>query len=138
MADLVLELPAPPSPNTRPRHPMAMVRWKNKTKADTWTRAVQQCRPFTDPPQRVRVTAHFRLWNLRDEDNLYASLKATLDALKQNQPTTDNLKWRHGVCECRGYFWDDSPKHLTLEKPTQKIDRKNRGLTLAIEVLEAA
>lgn len=77
--------------------------------------AISQVRPPKPPPERVKVRAHLRLWNLRDDDNLTASIKWALDALKGE------------------YFVDDDPAHLTIESVTQEIDRGNRGLTIEIE-----
>lgn len=136
MIRITLHLPEPDSPNQAPQHPMERVRWKNGIKWRTWKAAIQQEKPVTDPPDPVLVTAHFRLWNLRDEDNLAGgSLKWVLDALRLPREA-DDVSWRRGLYERKGYITDDSPDHMTLGEVTQEIDRSNRGLTLSILDLE--
>lgn len=135
---IVLELPEPPVQDNARGHYKARWRSKKETKKAAWRAAIVQVRPLNEPPRRVVVRAHFRLWGLRDEDGLTSSLKPVLDALKQAQPMRDKLDWRMApempvAWLTRGYFFDDDPKHLSLEKPTQEINRKHRGLTLTIE-----
>lgn len=136
MSRVVLELPEPPSPNNAPQHPMERVRWKNDTRWQTWREAIQQEPPKADPPDPVLVKASFRLRNLRDEDNLAASLKYVLDALRL--PTDgEDVAWRRGLYERKGYLVDDAPEHLTLDTVEQEIDRGDRGCELTIISLEA-
>jgi len=136
MKPVVLCLPEPPNVANRRIH------WaeKNRYKALCWARACEQVRPFATPPPLVRVHAHFRLHQLMDpRDNLPARLKFVLDCLKQNQPTTGKLGWRNGLFVARGYLWDDDPGSLDPGgELTQEVDRKNRGVTVTIEPLEAA
>lgn len=110
---------------------MARVRWKNETKRATWFAACSQRTPKSKPPEKVTIDAHFRLHNLRDEDNLTASLKYALDALRIPRKG-ESFPWREGLAERKGYFVDDSPEHMVLNKPTQEVDRSNKGLTLTI------
>lgn len=88
--------------------------------------------PFADPPSHVTVEAVFHFCRQpRDEDNLQAGLKWTLDALRQRQ--RGNLKWRHGLWLNRGYFVDDDPQHLTLSTKQARVgSRKEEHLELVI------
>lgn len=127
---IVLELPLPPSPNTvNSRNPLVRHAAKRKYQRKAWREAIMQVYPMLDPPQRVTVSAAFRVWALRDEDNLAASLKWVLDALRQRQTGKD---WRDGVYSQCGYIVDDSPEHMTLGAVTQTVDRKNKGVTVTI------
>lgn len=110
-----LDLPEPPNIANARLHWRAKHRKRKAYMHDAYYLAVAQHRPPKEPPEHVKIRAHLRLWNLRDEDNLTASIKWALDALRG------------------AYFVDDDPAHLTLESVTQEIDRKNRGLTLTIE-----
>jgi hypothetical protein len=130
---LVLELPVPPSPNQAPRHPMQFTKWKNGTKRAIWFAALQQERPLTEPPARVAITAVFRLSRLRDPDNLTASLKYVLDALRVPGPG-DRANWRQGIAERKGYFLDDSPKHLTLRNVAQRVTSLHEEPSLRLEI----
>jgi hypothetical protein len=112
---IVLELPEPPNIANARLHWAAKQRHRKAYMHDTYLLAMSQHRPPKPVPQKARIAAHLRLWNLRDEDNLTASLKWVLDALK-------------GV-----YFVDDSPAHLEVAKPTQEIRRSDRGVTCIIE-----
>lgn len=138
---VVLELPEPPSPNEVSRstyaHPAQGVRLKNAYKRKCWTRAMSQVTPTTDPPEKVVVKGHFRLHNLRDEDNLSASLKYVLDALRCPQEGED-VRWRQGLAERKGYLRDDAPPNCAVLRPTQEIDRDDRGLTLKIIPAESS
>lgn len=135
---IVLELPEPDSPNQAPQHPMEAVRWKNEIKWRTWKAAIQQEPPTAHPPDPVLVKAHFRLWNLRDEDNLAGgSLKYVLDSL-QLPDEGEDVGWRRGLYTRKGYLVDDAPDHMTLAPPTQEIDRQDRGLELTIVPLNRA
>lgn len=118
---VTLRLPLPPNVANRETH------WRRRRREDraykdlVWGAVRQQRahRTFAaGVPTKVRVTAHFRLWNPMDEDNLAARLKPALDALKGD------------------FFVDDSPAHLELAKPTQEVNRRDRGLTLTIEPIE--
>lgn len=130
VAELVLTLPIPPSPNrVSTRNHMARHHSKRKYQKRAWSVAVNQVKPFRDPPEHVTVHAHFRVHNLRDYDNLDASLKWALDALRQKQTGKD---WRRGLYSQCGYMIDDDPAHMTKGQVTQEIDRKNKGLTLTI------
>lgn len=134
MAELTLTLPVPPSPNAvNTRNHMARHTSKRKYQKRAWSVAIRQQKPWRDPPEHVTVHAHFRVHNLRDGDNLKASLKWTLDALRQAQTGKD---WRNGVYSKCGYLVDDNPTHMTLGRVTQEIDRKNKGVTLTIEYVD--
>jgi hypothetical protein len=128
-------LPLPPSPNRRPSDRMHAVRWKNTTKRLAWLAANEQHAALTKPPAFVRIHAHFRIRNLRDEDNLVASLKYVLDALRLPRGK-ETVTWRHGIAENKGYLVDDSPTHCQLGQVTQELDRKDPGLVLTIEDIE--
>ena len=130
MSALTLTLPLPPSQNRTTRHAMAHHRAKNAWRRTCWTAAVGQCIPALDPPARVRIAAHFRLRNLRDEDNLAQSMKWVLDALKQRQ--AGRLHWRQNVYPAAGYLVDDAPAFCTLDKPTQEIARGDEAVILTI------
>lgn len=132
-----LDLPEPPSPNDLHPHPKERIKQKNGVRRKTWQAAISQRRPVSDPPDPVLIRAHFRLHNLRDPaDNLPASLKYVLDALRLPSEG-DRLHYRGGLYERKGYFVDDSPKHLVIDEVTQEIDRSDRGLTLKIVDLAA-
>lgn len=124
-----LELPEPPSVNALPSHPMERHKAKRAYQRRTWVKACIQSPPPVVPPQTVRIDAHFRLYALRDEDNLVASLKWVFDSLRWAQA---DVAFRSGVYEGRGYFVDDSPQYMTLGNVTQEVNRLNRGLTLTI------
>lgn len=132
---VILEIPLPPSPNDRPAHPMQAVRWKNKTKRLTWMKACEQVLPSIDPPDWVAIGALFRVapGQRRDEDNLVASLKYVLDALRKPR-TRQERDWRRGIHEEKGFFVDDAPAHMTLTTIVQaeEPDPKRRGLRLVI------
>lgn len=130
-----LVLPLPPSNQHSTAHGMAQVRRRNAYKRECWQAAVKQVVPSFKPPARVRVCALFNVRNLRDDDNLAASLKLVLDALKLRQRST---RFRGGLYSERGYFVDDDPQHLALEKPAQRIDRKAPSLLLTVEPLTEA
>lgn len=74
----------------------------------------------------------FLVYRQRDQDNLIASLKWVLDALKQRQD--GKVGWRLGICDTMGYFVDDDPAHLTLGDVWQnRCSRDLQGLVLEIE-----
>ena len=126
-----LILPLPPARNAQGgRTSPKAAHWvKRRYQTRAWVAAVQQQRPTLDPPAKVRVTAHFKIYGpLRDDDGL--DMKWVLDALKQKQK--GSLAWRLGLFDQCGYFVDDDPSRLELEKPTQVIDRKDRCLVLTI------
>lgn len=133
-----LVLPIPPSPNTWPSHSIARQVKKDIHRREVWMAAIAQHRPTMDPPVRVVVHATFHLARtLRDEDNLRASLKWTLDALRQVQQGDVRWRWWHGAGvyhEC-GYFLDDDPAHMTLGRVEQVRVRtkKEERLLLRIE-----
>ncbi len=131
-----LFLPLPPSPNSLGGHHHALHRAKRKYQREAWVAAVCQDPPSDPPPARVIVRADFRVRNLRDDDNLSASLKWVLDALRQRQ--RGKLHWRQGLYDQRGYFVDDDPTHLILSDVSQRIDRKQAGVTLTVTPAPAA
>jgi hypothetical protein len=133
-----LDLPLPDSPNREPKHHhMENARWVNRQKRAAWFAACGQELPTTDPPAVVEITALFRVERLRDEvDNLPASLKRTLDALKRPGPK-DPATWRQGIHERKGYFVDDDPEHCRRGIIAQKLaPRGETGLTLWIKPLD--
>ena len=133
---IILDLPLPPSPNAVATHnPLHLHGSKRKYQKKCWAVAIAQAKPPRDPALAVRVDAHFRVHNIRDEaDNLPASLKWVLDSLRQKQQ--GKLNWRQGIYDKCGYFIDDNPRHLIKGDVTQVIDRKNKGLTLVLTVIE--
>lgn len=132
-----LVLPLPESQNVAPgRHHMAKHRAKNEYRRACWVAAVQQKKPTADPPPKVTVSAHFRVRNLRDDDNLAQSMKNVLDCLKQRQ--SGKLHWRCGVYEWAGYFVDDNPASLVLAKPTQEIDRDSPRVEIEVRAMAIA
>jgi hypothetical protein len=105
-----LRLPVPPSPNLRPRsHWAAIHRWTREIKRTAWFAAIEQHAPTKHPPEKVRIIVMFRLRRKLDHDNLVASLKPVLDALKLPKGVA---KWRDGIGEEKGYFTDDDPDHM--------------------------
>lgn len=132
---MTLTLPEPPSPNAHSTNGQASHREKRRYQRLAWATACSQAIPPAEPPNPVRITAHFRLHQLRDEDNLQASLKWLLDSLRQEQA---DRKWRRGIFEDRGFFTDDNPACLTIEAVTQEVDRSNRGVDLEITPARSA
>lgn len=136
---LRFELPLPPSPNrintAAYAHPMQGVREKNAAKRNAFFRAVEQHTVTSDPPSRVRIDAHFRVHNLRDPDNLTASLKVVLDALRMPREGEDT-SWRSGIAPNKGFFAGDEPGRLELGEISQEIDRADPGLELTLTVRE--
>lgn len=130
-----LTLPLPPSPNTLPAHHMAAHREKNDYRRRCWVEAIGQHKPWRDPPEKVVMFARFRLLRKRDEDNLAASLKWVLDALKQKQE--GDVWWRQGVYDRCGYLLDDGPDHLALASTTQETVGHVKDAALEIEIIEA-
>jgi hypothetical protein len=130
MDEVLLFLPVPPSPNTRPKsHWGPIHRWVKKAKQEAWFAAVQQHAPTKTPPEKVVIHAIFALQNRRDHDNLVASLKPVLDALKL--PGRSPANWRLGCADEKGYFVDDDPAHMTLEVQQIQVDGEP-SLSLAI------
>lgn len=133
-----LVLPLPPSANAKTRtahaHPMALVREKNRYKEQCWIEAYRQAMPraVEELPARSRITATFYVHNTRDEDKLGAGLEWVLDALKALQPDGDPLRWKNNIATRKGYFRDDSPRHIDLDV-SQVVDRKCKRLELTIE-----
>ncbi len=128
---IVLKLPLPPSPNRVRTNRWAKRDQLNAYKRECWLKAVQQSMPPRRPAERMQYTAVFGVYRLRDEDNLEASLKPVLDALKRYQRSED---WKEGAYLGRGYFWDDDPGHLLqARKPRQeRVAMKDQGLTLML------
>lgn len=129
---VIVELPLPPSPNHRPSHHMAVARWRNAYKRKAWAAACGQALPKLHPPESVAVGVLFRLAASRDPDNLYASCKYLLDALRK-PCTRQEGQWRQGLHEHKGFFLDDSPQHLTLVA-VQAVERnaERRGVRVTI------
>jgi hypothetical protein len=126
---VTLELPEPPSVNRHASHHQVLHSMKRAYQRAAWAKACSQAIPPHEAPRQVKVTAHFRLHQLRDEDNLFGSLKWAIDSLRQKQTSR---KWRKGIYEDRGFFFDDTPMCLELGSVTQEVNRSNRGLTLTI------
>ena len=126
-----LVLPLPISPNAAPTNGLHRHGHKRRYQKTVWVAAVMQHKPSIDPPVAVVVSAEFFVHSLRDEDNLKASLKDLLDALRQKQ--TGNIDWRQGLYDQCGYFIDDNPAHMTLGSVTQQVDRKNKRVEVTIE-----
>lgn len=135
---VLLDLPEPPSQYGNPDWRRAMRR-KRDAKQATWRAAVGQVEPFDDPPERVRIHAHFRLWNRRDPYNLPRDLKPVVDALQRDLSASDSRDWRVSpngtpLWPERGYIAEDDDAELGLI--TQTIDRDDRGVTLYVEILD--
>jgi hypothetical protein len=133
---LVLELPEPPSLNAmidlakkRTRRSRAGG-WMKKTLPVVYDQAKEryelEClqavrvagiRPPSPPWPRWRLeAAEFRLHSLRDPLELLAGLKWTVDWLVH-----------------AGFITNDSPRELRgIPDPTQRIERRRRGVTLTI------
>lgn len=134
---LILRLPVPPAPNRFPSHHMALHNAKMRYQGKAWLAAIQQHLPSQEPPAFVTLHAMFLLVHPRDDDGLF--IKWVLDALKQKQigryGKPPKLNWRHGLYDKAGYFQDDDPTHLRLERPWQErcSSRKLEELVLEIE-----
>ena len=107
-----LILPVPPSPNRWPSHHMMLHRMKRNYQARVWVSAIEQAPPLNEPPFPANVDVTLWLKRFRDEDNLHASLKWLLDALKQKQK--GSLAWRKGLYTSKGYIRDDDPDCIKL------------------------
>jgi len=131
-----LVLPIPPSPNGWKRtHPVALQVQKDEYREAAWVRAISQVKPTRDPPELVTIRATFYTARCtRDEDNLTASMKWVIDALKQRQ--TGHVRWRQGIADLCGYLVDDDPAHLTLDKPVQVRVKTKREERLEVEIIE--
>lgn len=129
---MALSLPLPPIvANNRRAHYMAEHKEKNKYRAECWAAAVLQRIPTASPPDHVTAFPLFRVWNKMDDDNASSALKYVLDTFSLKQK--GRLHWRGmGWSAPCGYWVDDDPKHLTVEKPVQVIDRKYPGLVLEL------
>lgn len=71
----------------------------------------------------MRIDALFWMRQRRDEDNLNASLKFVLDALRQKQQGA--MRWREGLWLPCGYFVDDDPEHMKLGDVWQEVCSKD-------------
>ena len=126
-------LPVPISPNRWKSNPYAQQAQKDEHRAQVWAAALLQGRPTRDPPDRVHITATFYLCKLRDEDNL--SVKWTLDALRAKQQGA--MRWRQGIADQCAYFVDDSPDHMTMDKPVQVKVKTRKEERLVLEITRA-
>lgn len=141
MTELVLELPEPPSLNRM--IDLAKKRTR-RTRTGGWMKRSlpvvydQELERYSDectltlrrakisPPGRPWarweiLSAEFRLHGQRDEIELLAGLKWPVDHLVR-----------------AGFVQDDSPLELiNIPRPTQVIDRKNRGIKLVIREVAA-
>ena len=117
---------------------MKAVRWKNATKLATWAAACEQALPSPDPPAFVELSVLFRVGQLRDRDNLWASLKPVLDALRLPMKG-ESASWRRGLAERKGFFTGDAPGQLDILSVVQTLesDPKKRGLRLVLTPVEA-
>ena len=99
------------------RHWSVRARWAKtwRTKAHLLVGAARGARGF-DPatPKIIRFVAN--LWNLMDEDGLRASLKPTLDGLRD-----------------AGVIHSDGPNSGHLFVYGQRIDRAQRGVRILVE-----
>ncbi len=133
MAALILRLPIPPSPNRLPSNGFALQRVKDRYRGSAWVAACQQTRPTLDPPEHVTLHAMFLFCRKpRDEDNLKASLKFVLDALRQKQQGA--MRWRHGLYDKCGFFVDDDPIHFTLGEVWQNRCSSRKAEELIVEI----
>ena len=123
-------LPLPPARNyvEGMMNPIQKGRVKNQYRRKVWAAAIQQHKPFFEPPPHVRMRLLYRVKREHDVDGL--DLKWLLDALGQKQLTD----WRQGLASSKGYYVDDKPANLTWEKPSQHVDPKApQGLDLILE-----
>jgi hypothetical protein len=131
--EIRLVLGLPDSPNRWPKHPMVLHRAKRRYQRRVWVEACSQVKPLHDPPSRVEVHSKFYVRNVRDEDNLKASLKWVLDALKQAQKRDEKGRtWRKGLADDKGYFIDDDPAHCRVAEPTQVVDRSDPRVEITV------
>lgn len=109
---------------------------KREYQARCWFEAVRQERPDENPPVMVTVHAMLLRCNrgtFRDEDGLKGGLKFLLDALAQKQ--RGDLSWRSGLFVDRGYFVNDSPRHLRLGEVWQEKCATKDLECMVIEIL---
>lgn len=102
--------------------------------------------PMADPPDPVRITAHYRIRHndgipskgLRDPGSLQSSLKSVIDALKKVPASSDKLKWRNGLYTEKGYIVDDGPLNVTYGEHSQQTvpTPASEELILTIEPVE--
>lgn len=123
------QLPVPPVPSQLRGGWQKKLRIQHEYMTSVFREAAQYQAPMLHPPEQVQIKARFYLRNLRDEDNLLASMKWVLDAMKKVQPARSTLRWKGHID--RAWFHDDDPAHLTLECE-QEIDRKDPRLVLII------
>jgi hypothetical protein len=113
---LVFELPLPPA-NVNARGGWKGSHFRRKRYwqqcDNTVTLKKNPLPPYPRPWLRAQAVIELRTFNPMDQDNAEARLKDALDWLQS-----------------RGYVVND--RHLTYSL-TQRVDRKNRGLTLTLE-----
>jgi hypothetical protein len=112
---LVFELPLPPQKgnargNWRASHFSRKAYWQQ---CDNTVTLRRNPRAPATPWEVATAVVEMRTFNPMDQDNAEARLKDALDWLQS-----------------RGYVVND--RHLTYSL-TQRVDRKNRGLTLTLE-----
>ncbi len=123
MSEIRLTLPLPPN---RANQSYGKARWEWAAKKrymngntrllgaiDLALGQIPQCDDL--PLDNVTISATLYVKNLMDDDNLKARLKFPLDTLVK-----------------AGILVDDSPKHCTVLKPEQVIDRKNMRVELVL------
>ena len=111
---MALSLPLPIAVNRWPSHHMALHKAKKAHERETLAAATSQIARWEGPPEHVTARPILFVRNLRDDDGAMGSLKWSLDALRGT------------------LYVDDDPKHLTVAKPVQVIDRKHPGLVLEL------
>lgn len=126
-----LQLPEPPSINTMLGYAKAWKGRKYYVMQQRWRDEALEMLPAQEdirkalgskaaqPWKRWAITAiHFRLWNRRDPLELLAG-----------------LKWAADLLIDEGWVEEDDADHLVdIAFPTQEIDRKNRGVSLTIQL----
>ena len=75
--------------------------------------------PPSQPPEKAKIRITFFLHNKMDEYNL-----------------TARAKWIQDWLQTRGYIKSDSPDHLRLLRPRQKVDRKNKRVEIELTVVK--
>ena len=110
---ITLTLPLPPAKNQIPNTVYGRHKAATAYKRKAWSAALGQHLPKhpLDLPEKVGVHLTFVSRGATDED-AHVDAKWVLDALKAKQ--SGKVAWRGGVAREKGYFIDDSPKHMSL------------------------
>lgn len=102
---------------------MQLVKQKNRYKRDAFFRACEQIPPSAHPPERVYLLWEMHVIRRRDDDNAWASLKWTLDAIRQPRKG-ESFAWRQGISERKGWIVDDDSAHVLHQHLEQYVKRE--------------